>query len=354
MDVTKSDKLNERATVLIVDDTPMNISVLVGLLKQDYKTVVAKDGDQALNRVFSGNMPDLILLDVMMPGIDGYEVCQRLKEDPRSKHIPVIFISAMNDVGDEEKGLQVGAVDYITKPISPPIVLARVKTHLALAMQRKELLREVSIRTDELANSRRELIRRLGLAAEYKDNETGLHVQRMAEYCRLIALDMGFSEIDADTLASAAPMHDIGKLGIPDEILCKPGRLTPDEFAVIKGHPEIGAKILENPDSELLKVARQVALFHHEKWDGSGYPHGLKGEEIPLSARIAALADVFDALVSERPYKRGWSMEATLQLFEEQKGLHFDPHVVEAFHRILPQVLEVKERLAESTQARQG
>lgn len=349
MDVTKSDTLNERATVLIVDDTPMNISVLVGLLKQDYKTVVAKDGDQALNRVFSGNMPDLILLDIMMPGIDGYEVCQRLKEDPRSKHIPVIFISAMNDVGDEEKGLLVGAVDYITKPISPPIVLARVKTHLALAMQRKELLREVSIRTDELANSRRELIRRLGLAAEYKDNETGLHVQRMAEYCRLIALDMGFSEMDADTLASAAPMHDIGKLGIPDEILCKPGRLTPDEFEVIKGHPEIGAKILENPDSELLTVARQVALFHHEKWDGSGYPHGLKGEEIPLSARIAALADVFDALVSERPYKRAWTMDATLQLFEEQKGLHFDPNVVEAFNRILPQVLEVKERLAEST-----
>jgi putative two-component system response regulator len=349
MDVTKIDTLNERATVLIVDDTPMNISVLVGLLKQDYKTVVAKDGDQALNRVFSGNMPDLILLDVMMPGIDGYEVCQRLKEDPRSRHIPVIFISAMNDVGDEEKGLLVGAVDYITKPISPPIVLARVKTHLALAMQRKELLREVSIRTDELANSRRELIRRLGLAAEYKDNETGLHVQRMAEYCRLIALDMGFSEMDADTLASAAPMHDIGKLGIPDEILCKPGRLTPDEFEVIKGHPEIGAKILENPDSELLTVARQVALFHHEKWDGSGYPHGLKGEEIPLSARIAALADVFDALVSERPYKRAWTMDATLQLFEEQKGLHFDPNVVEAFNRILPQVLEVKERLAEST-----
>jgi putative two-component system response regulator len=171
----------------------------------------------------------------------------------------------------------------------------------------------------------------------------------MAEYCRLIALDMGFSEMDADTLSSAAPMHDIGKLGIPDEILCKPGRLTPDEFEVIKGHPEIGAKILENPDSELLTVARQVALFHHEKWDGSGYPHGLKGEEIPLSARIAALADVFDALVSERPYKRAWTMDATLQLFEEQKGLHFDPNVVEAFNRILPQVLEVKERLAEST-----
>ena len=338
---------SDRATVLIVDDTPANISLLAGLLKDSYRTVVAKSGEQALTRVFSGQLPDLILLDILMPGIDGYEVCRRLKEDPRSKYIPVIFISAMDNTGDEEKGLEVGAVDYITKPISPPIVLARVRTHIALAMQRNELLREVAHRTEELERSRRELIRRLGLAAEFKDNETGLHVQRMAEYTRLMALEMGFTKIDADTLASAAPMHDIGKLGIPDEVLCKPGRLTNEEFQTIKEHPEIGARILENPDSELLKVAQQVALFHHEKWDGSGYPHGLKGEEIPLVARIAALADVFDALVSERPYKKAWTLEAALDLFEEQKGLHFDPNVVEAFKRVLPQVVEIKERLAE-------
>ena len=348
IEASGSNVINDKPTILIVDDTPMNISVLVGLLKTDYRTVIAKDGEQALSRVFSGNLPDLILLDIMMPGIDGYEVCRQLKDDPRTKNIPVIFISAMNEVGDEEKGLSTGAVDYITKPISPPIVKARIRTHLALSMQKKALMHEVMQRTTELEKSRKELVRRLGLAAEYKDNETGLHVQRMAEYARLIAIEMGFSEEDADTLASAAPMHDIGKLGIPDHILCKPGRLTDDEFETIKQHPGIGGQILDNPDSELLKVARQVALYHHEKWDGSGYPHGLVGEDIPLVARIATLADVFDALVSVRPYKKAWSTEDALKLFEEQKGKHFDPQVVEAFKRILPAALEVKERLAET------
>lgn len=338
----------EKATVLIVDDTPLNISILVGLLKPFYKTVVAKDGEQALNRVFSGSVPDLILLDIMMPGIDGYEVCRQLKEDPRTKDVPVIFISAMTDALDEEKGFLLGAVDYITKPISPPIVLARVKTHLALSQQHRALSDEVKARTQELEQSRKELIRRLGLAAEYKDNETGLHVQRMAEYARLIALEMGFNEQDAETLAAAAPMHDIGKLGIPDEILCKPGKLTPEEYQVIQQHPEIGARILGAPDSELLVIAQQVALYHHEKWDGSGYPHGLKGAEIPLVARIAAAADVFDALVSVRPYKKPWPLERVLSLFEEEKGRHFDPQVIDAFMNVLPQALVVMERLADT------
>lgn len=338
---------NERPRILIVDDSPLNISVLVGLLKTDYKTLVAKDGEQAFNRVFNDQAPDLILLDIMMPGIDGYEVCRVLKQDPRSKHIPIIFVSAMNDTGDEERGLALGAVDYIGKPFSPPIIQARIKTHLALALQKRELEREVQERTKELETSRMALIRRLGLAAEYKDNETGLHVQRMAEYARLIALEMGFSSQDADTLAAAAPMHDIGKLGIPDAILCKPGRLTEDEFKVIQTHPDIGARILDNPDSELLCIAREIALYHHEKWDGTGYPKGLVGEEIPLVARIASLADVFDALVSVRPYKKPWTVVEAISLFDEQKGKHFDPKVVEAFKRVLPKVLNVKERLKE-------
>lgn len=338
----------ERPRILIVDDSPLNISVLVGLLKSDYKTLIAKDGEQAYSRVFSDQPPDLILLDIMMPGIDGYEVCRTLKQDPRSKHIPIIFVSAMNEVGDEEKGLALGAVDYITKPFSPPVIQARLKTHLALALQQRELEHEVLRRTEELDRSRKDLIRRLGLAAEYKDNETGLHVQRMAEYARLIALELGFSETDADNLASAAPMHDIGKLGIPDAILCKPGKLTEEEFDVIKTHPEIGAKILENPDSELLRTAREIALYHHEKWDGTGYPEGLSGESIPVTARICALADVFDALVCIRPYKKAWTVVEALNLFEEQKGKHFDPNVVDAFKKVLPKVLKVKERLSES------
>ncbi|OPX55607.1 response regulator receiver modulated metal dependent phosphohydrolase [Oceanospirillum multiglobuliferum] len=341
------ESLATKATILIVDDTLVNISVLVGLLKDNYRTIVAKDGEQALNRIYSGVLPDLILLDIMMPGIDGYEVCSRLKADARTKHIPIIFISAMSNVGDEAKGLELGAVDYITKPISPPIVLARVKTHLALFNQQKNLEAQVEARTQELANSRKELIRRLGLAAEYKDNETGLHVQRMAEYTRLVALELGFSPANAETLASAAPMHDIGKLGIPDAILCKPGKLTDEEFEVIKSHPLIGAQILEHPDSELLTVAREVALYHHEKWDGSGYPEGLSGENIPITARIASIADVYDALISVRPYKKAWSTEQALALFEEQKGKHFDPNVVEAFKRVLPQVIEIQKRLAD-------
>lgn len=341
------ESLTTKATILIVDDTLVNISVLVGLLKDNYRTIVAKDGEQALNRIYSGVLPDLILLDIMMPGIDGYEVCSRLKADARTKHIPIIFISAMSNVGDEAKGLELGAVDYITKPISPPIVLARVKTHLALFNQQKNLEAQVEARTQELANSRKELIRRLGLAAEYKDNETGLHVQRMAEYTRLLALELGFSPANAETLASAAPMHDIGKLGIPDAILCKPGKLTDEEFEVIKSHPLIGAQILEHPDSELLTVAREVALYHHEKWDGSGYPEGLAGENIPIAARIASIADVYDALISVRPYKKAWSTEQALALFEEQKGKHFDPNVVEAFKRVLPQVIEIQKRLAD-------
>lgn len=337
----------ERPRILIVDDSPLNISVLVGLLKSDYKTLVAKDGEQAFNRVFSEQQPDLILLDIMMPGIDGYDVCRQLKQDPRSKHIPIIFVSAMSEVGDEEKGLALGAVDYISKPFSPPIILARIKTHLALALQKRELEYEVLRRTEELERSRKGLIRRLGLAAEYKDNETGLHVQRMAEYTRLVALEMGVSKEDAETLAAAAPMHDIGKLGIPDAILCKPGRLTEEEFETIKSHPEIGARILESPDSELLTVAREIALYHHEKWDGTGYPNGLSGEDIPLFARIASLADVFDALVSVRPYKKAWTIPEAVALFEEQKDKHFDPNVVDAFKRVLPKVLAVKERLKE-------
>lgn len=337
----------ERPKILIVDDSPLNISVLVGLLKSDYKTLVAKDGEQAFTRVFVESPPDLILLDIMMPGIDGYEVCERLKSDPRSRHIPIIFVSAMSDVGDEERGLALGAVDYIGKPFSPPIILARIKTHLALAMQQRELEREVKKRTQELEHSRIELVRRLGLAAEFKDNETGLHVQRMAEYARLIALEMGFTAQDAETLAAAAPMHDIGKLGIPDDILCKPGKLSSEEFEKIKQHPEIGARILDSPDSELLQTAREIALYHHEKWDGSGYPRGLAGEAIPLVARIASLADVFDALVSVRPYKKAWSVPEAIALFESEKGKHFDPMVVDAFKRVLPKVLEVKERLKE-------
>ena len=324
-----------KPTLLLVDDEPVNLRVLKQLLANDYQLIFARNGEEAL-KLTETRQPNLILLDVMMPGLTGFEVCRQLKQQADTRHIPVIFVTALNDEHEETEGFEAGAVDYITKPISPAIVKARVKTHLSL------------VQADELLDSRLQVVQRLGRAAEYKDNETGMHVMRMSHYSKELALAYGLTDKQAEILLHAAPMHDIGKIGIADSIMLKPGKLTDEEFATMKNHPEIGAEIIGDcGDSLLLKVAKSVSLTHHEKWDGSGYPHGLKGEEIPLVARIAALADVFDALVSERPYKKAWTLEAALDLFEEQKGLHFDPNVVEAFKRVLPQVVEIKERLAE-------
>jgi putative two-component system response regulator len=227
-------------------------------------------------------------------------------------------------------------VDYITKPVSAPIVRARVKNHLSL------------VRVDELVETRLAVVQRLGRAAEYKDNETGLHVIRMSHFSRLIALEAGMGEAWSDTLLNAAPMHDVGKIGIPDAILQKPGKLDPEEWAVMQRHTEIGAEIIGEDGSDLLHMAREVALNHHEKWDGSGYPRGLKGDAIPVSARIVALADVFDALTSERPYKKAWPIDQATDLIREQSDQHFDPELVEAFFRCLPTMLEVRNQWQES------
>jgi putative two-component system response regulator len=226
-------------------------------------------------------------------------------------------------------------VDYITKPVSPPIVRARVRTHLSL------------VRMDELRESRMQIIERLGRAAEYKDNETGLHVIRMSHYAQLLALRAGWSEVDAEELLAAAPMHDIGKIGIPDAILLKPGPLSPEEWAVMRTHPQIGADIIGEHRSKVLALAREIAWCHHEKWDGSGYPRGLAGDAIPMSARIVAVADVFDALTTARPYKRAWTVEAAAEQLRKDAGHHFDPQLVELFMGILPQVLEIRERWKE-------
>ena len=271
----------------------------------------------------------------MMPEMDGFEVCRRLKQDAQLAAVPVIFVTALQDEADEEVGLECGAVDYITKPISTAIVKARVKNHLSL------------VRVDELQRTRLEIIQRLGRAAEYKDNETGHHVMRMSHYSQLIAQAMGKNERWCEKLLHAAPMHDIGKIGIPDAIMLKPGKLTDDEFDVMKTHPRIGAEILGNSTAELMVMAKNVALYHHEKWNGSGYPERLSGKDIPLEARIVALADVFDALTSERPYKRAWSVEEACEYIHDSRGEHFDPEVVEAFDQCLPDILKIKERWQE-------
>src|SRR5574343_218038 len=289
--------------ILVVDDSPDNIDLLSEILRDEYRIRIATSGEKALKIVYSDEPPDLILLDIMMPGISGLEICRRLKANPDRRRIPIIFVTAMSSTEDEKRGLETGAVDYITKPISPPIVQARVRTHLALFDQSRELERMVFQRTRELLTTRQQVIRRLGRAAEFKDNETGNHVLRMSHYARLIAVAYGLGQEAASIIFNTAPMHDIGKIGIPDAILLKPGKLTLDEWDVMYQHPLMGAEIIGKHDNELLETARIIALTHHEKWDGTGYPQRLQADAIPIEGRIVAVADVFDALMSKRPYK---------------------------------------------------
>lgn len=333
-----------RPTLLLVDDVPENIEVLHGILREQYRIKVALTGKNALETARAGAPPDLILLDVMMPGMDGYEVCRQLKNNFATRRIPVIFITARDEIDDEARGFELGAVDYITKPFSPAVVKARVETQLALYDQSRMLENHVRQRTSELNESRLQIIQRLGRAVEYKDNQTGLHVVRMSHYSKLIGLAAGMSEDEAELLLNAAPMHDIGKIGIPDRILQKPGELDDADWAIMRRHPEIGAEILGEHSSELLTMARQVALTHHEMWNGQGYPNGLKGEEIPRTGRIVTLADVFDALTAERPYKKAWTVEKALEFICKKSSRIFDPGLVEVFLGIFPEILEIKEK----------
>lgn len=339
---------DQKQTILIVDDTPANIDLLSNILHDDYKIKAALNGTQALKILQTQNSIDMVLLDIMMPDMTGYEVCKIMKENPVTAPIPVIFISAMSDKEDERKGLELGAVDYITKPINPAITKRRIQTHLALYDQNRELERKVEMRTKELNESRFAIIRQLGRAAEFKDNETGYHIIRMSHYARLIAESvMGESNEWTDLVFQASPMHDVGKIGIPDGVLLKPAKLDEDEWALMKRHPQFGAEIIGDHDSKLLQIAKEIALTHHERWNGKGYPNGLNGKDIPLSGRIAAVADVFDALTMERPYKKAWTVEKAAELIKEEAGNDFDPNVVEHFLKVLPQIIEVKKQFSE-------
>ena len=341
--------------VLIVDDEPINIKVLVELLRGDYALSVAKDGAQALARMAAPPMPDLLLLDVMMPGLDGMSVCRRLKADPATAEVPVIFITAMGQSEDETRGFEAGAVDYITKPISPPVVQARVRTHLALREARRrlevhnrELEQRVAERTREVVQTQDVTIRALASLAETRDNETGNHIRRTQRYVRALAERLraapGFAErLDSRTvelLFKSAPLHDIGKVGIPDAILLKPGRHDEAESVVMRTHAALGRDAIlgaeeeDGQENSFLRVAREIAYGHHEKWDGSGYPDGLAGEAIPLSARLMAVADVYDALISRRVYKPAFPHEQAVAMILAGRGSHFDPDVVDCFAAI--------------------
>ncbi|WP_300666779.1 HD domain-containing phosphohydrolase [Desulfoluna sp.] len=331
-----TDTLTQRR-VLLVDDTKANIDILIHALKDSFKLGVAMSGLGALEYV-RRNEVDLILLDVMMPDVDGFEVCQRLKQAPDTAGIPVIFITALDRPEDKTRGFEFGAVDYITKPFDISEVKARVMTHLTL-VSAQEALRQQNIvledmvrdRTRELEETQLEIINRLGLASEYRDEGTGQHVQRISAYCRLLGRAAGLPHEEVDLLSLASTMHDAGKIGISDCILLKPGPLTDEEWREMKRHSEIGGMLLSGSKSRLLRIAEAIALTHHERWDGTGYCKGLKGEEIPLYGRIVCVCDVFDALVSERPYKKAWSVEDALAEISEGSGRQFDPWLADLF-----------------------
>jgi len=345
----------EKPTILIVDDTPDNITLLCSLLGNDYRNKVATNGQKALKIAHTAPYPDLILLDIMMPDLDGYEVCRRLKSDPETRHIPIIFLTAKTQEGDETMGFELGAVDYITKPIIPPILMARVSTQLSLQDARKNLERQnehledqVEKRTRQLAALQDAIIIAMASLAETRDNETGFHIHRTQHYVRELALclqkhDHHKAELTnsfISTLYKSAPLHDIGKVGVPDRILLKPGKLTAEEFEEMKRHTIYGRdtiiaaeKTLDAPES-FLCTARDIAYCHHEKWDGSGYPQGLKGTDIPFSARMMAIADVYDALITKRVYKEAMPHKDAVEIIAQGRGSHFDPEIVDAFLEI--------------------
>ncbi|MBS0553267.1 MAG: response regulator [Proteobacteria bacterium] len=315
--------------ILIVDDEPNNLAALRQILAGTYPLVFARTGQEALAAV-QKHAPSLLLLDIQMPDMDGYTVCRTLKANPATENIPVIFITGLADVGNEASGFEAGAVDYIVKPASPAVVRARVATHLSL------------VRASRLERSHREAIYMLGAAGHYNDTDTGLHVWRMAAYARALAALAGWDEAASEMLELAALAHDTGKIGIPESILRKPSKLDAHEWAVMTTHTRIGYEILCKSDAPVFRMAADVALRHHEKWNGSGYPDGLAAAAIPESARIVAVADVFDALSMKRPYKDPWPLDRIVAVLTEGSGIHFEPRLIELFLSRLPAFLEIK------------
>ncbi|NLI79779.1 MAG: two-component system response regulator [Candidatus Riflebacteria bacterium] len=356
--------------LLLVDDAPEILDVLRGILGPEFRLKIATGGEKALRLAHGPERPDLVVLDVMMPDLDGYEVCRRLKADPATARIPVIFLSARDQVFDETSGFAVGAVDYVTKPVIPEILLARVRTHVELKLAREEIERhadqleqKVRERTAELAQTQEVTIQSLAALAETRDLDTGLHIVRTGRYVRALAERMALHPRYAPALTpsaielicKSAALHDIGKVGIPDHILLKPGRLTREEFELMKQHADLGARAIEKAErmmgvdhaNSFLRYAREIAQTHQEKWDGTGYPRGLKGEGIPIAGRLMAVADVYDALISRRVYKEPMTHEQAVERIREGSGTHFDPDLVEGFLSIHPEFKRIAAAFAD-------
>jgi putative two-component system response regulator len=359
----------EKATVLVVDDTPNDLSLIANLLRDDYRVLVANNGEGCLCIAAKAPPPDLILLDIMMPDPDGYDVCARLKTNPATRSIPVIFLTGKTGVEDEQRGFELGAVDYITKPVSPAIVKARVATHLLLKTSADFLRDKNAFLEDEISKRDRAMtaiqdvtILAMASMAETRDSETGNHIRRTQHYMQALAEKLKsnprfsafLTDRNINTLFKSAPLHDIGKVGIPDRILLKPGSFTPQEFEIMKTHTTLGWDAINNAElmlgtkAEFLTMAKDIALSHQEKWDGSGYPQGLKGDAIPVSARLMAVADVYDALISRRVYKEGMPHEAAVAIIQQGKGQHFDPDMVDAFTDIHEEFRAIAARFVDS------
>ncbi|MBI3228914.1 MAG: two-component system response regulator [Burkholderiales bacterium] len=359
----------DKPTILVVDDIPENIDLLREVLEGNYRTKIAINGEKALKIAFSDTKIDLILLDIMMPGMSGYEVCMQLKANPATRDIPIIFITAMSEVDDERKGLEMGAVDYITKPISPPIVQARIKTQLAakrvqdfLRDQNKFLEHEIEKRTREVMALQDVTIHTMASLAETRDSDTGNHIRRTSNYVKVLAEKLRFhprfgyflDDKTIELLFKSAPLHDIGKVGIPDRILLKPGKFEPHEFEIMKTHTTLGRDAIMAAERDLgievdfLKFAKEIAYSHQEKWDGSGYPLGLKGDDIPISARLMAVADVYDALISRRVYKEGMTHSQAVDIISKGRGQHFDPDIVDAFLGLQTEFQQIAMKYADS------
>jgi putative two-component system response regulator len=358
-----------KATILVVDDTPDNLVLISDLLKDRYTIKVANNGEKALRIARTGEPPDLILLDIMMPGLSGHQVAQQLMGDAKTRDIPVVFLTSLASEEDETLGLEIGAADYITKPIRPAVLLARVETQLNikaaadfLRSEKDYLEREVARRTRELTAIQDVTIHAMASLAETRDNETGNHIRRTQHYVKVLAehlrrhprFEKALDDVTIALLFKSAPLHDIGKVGIPDRILLKPGKLTADEFEIMKTHTTLGrdaiahAEQLLGADVNFLRLAKEIAYGHQEKWDGSGYPEGRAGDDIPMSARLMAVADVYDALISRRVYKAPVTHEQAVKIIRDGRGNHFDPDIVDAFIERVDSFRQIAQRFADT------
>ena len=348
-----------KAKILVVDDEQANIALLEDVLENEgyanFKSTA--DSRKALD-LYKEFHPDLVLLDLNMPYLDGFQVMEQLKEVEKDSYAPILVLTAQSDRNTRLRALAAGARDYIEKPFDITEVTQRISNMLEIRLLHNQvrdqnliLEEKVRARTRELEETRQEAILRLGRAAEYRDNETGMHVIRMSRLSAKLAKKIGLSDDECQLILQASPMHDVGKIGIPDEILLKPGKLNKDEWAIMKKHPEIGAEILSGSHSAVMKMAESIALTHQERWDGSGYPNNLKGEEIPLAGRIVAICDVFDALTSKRYYKEAFSIEKSMEIIEQSSGKDFESRLVEAFKKALPEMIRIVKELPDDEPA---